>query len=198
MRRFYSTVIICIAAIAAMAQGWPKDYGGVMLQGFYWNSYGDTQWTRLEKQADDLAKVFDLVWVPQSGYCGGQSMGYDDLYWFTNYNSSFGTEEELRKMIATFKEKGIGTIADVVVNHRRNYSSWTDFPAETYNGVTYQLTYNDICSNDEAAKQGYQVGPNKDTGEGWDGMRDLDHKSENVQTNVKAYLKFLLNDLGYT
>ena len=28
-------------------------------------------------------------------------------------------------------------------------------------------------------------------------MRDLDHKSENVQTNVKAYLKFLLNDLGY-
>ena len=29
-------------------------------------------------------------------------------------------------------------------------------------------------------------------------MRDLDHKSENVQTNVKAYLKMLLNDLGYT
>ena len=198
MRRLYSTFIICFVAVAAMAQGWPKNYSGVMLQGFYWNSYGDTQWTRLEKQADDLAKVFDLVWVPQSGYCGGQSMGYDDLYWFTNYNSSFGTEEELRKMIATFKEKGIGTIADVVVNHRRNYSSWTDFPAETYNGVTYQLTYNDICSNDEAAKQGYQVGPNKDTGEGWEGMRDLDHKSENVQTNVKAYLKFLLNDLGYT
>ena len=57
---------------------------------------------------------------------------------------------------------------------------------------------NDICSDDEAAKNGQKVGPNKDTGEGWDGMRDLDHKSENVQTNVKAYLKFLLNDLGYT
>lgn len=197
MRRLYSTFIFCIVAMAAMAQGWPKDYSGVMLQGFYWDSYADTQWIRLEKQADDLAKVFDLVWIPQSGYCGGRSMGYDDLYWFNNYNSSFGTEEELRSMIATFKEKGIGTIADVVVNHRRNLSSWTDFPAETYNGVTYQLTYNDICSNDEAAKN-YQVGPNKDTGEGWDGMRDLDHKSENVQNNVKAYLKFLLNDLGYT
>ena len=181
-----------------MAQGWPKSYSGVMLQGFYWNSYADTQWTRLERQADDLAKVFDLVWIPQSGYCGGQSMGYDDLYWFTNYNSSFGTEAELRSMIKTFKDKGIGTIADVVINHRRNVSSWTDFPAETYNGVTYQMTYNDICSDDEAAKNGQKVGPNKDTGEGWDGMRDLDHKSENVQTNVKAYLKFLLNDLGYT
>ena len=198
MRRLYSTFIICFVAVAAMAQGWPKDYSDVMLQGFYWNSYGDTQWTRLEKQADDLSKVFDLVWIPQSGYCGGQSMGYDDLYWFNNYNSSFGTEAELRSMIKTFKDKGIGTIADVVINHRRNVSSWTDFPAETYNGVTYQMTYNDICSDDEAAKNGQKVGPNKDTGEGWDGMRDLDHKSENVQTNVKAYLKFLLNDLGYT
>ena len=198
MRRLYSSLIFCFVVLTAMAQGWPKSYSGVMLQGFYWNSYADTQWTRLERQADDLAKVFDLVWIPQSGYCGGQSMGYDDLYWFNNYNSSFGTEAELRSMIKTFKDKGIGTIADVVINHRRNVSSWTDFPAETYNGVTYQMTYNDICSDDEAAKNGQKVGPNKDTGEGWDGMRDLDHKSENVQTNVKAYLKFLLNDLGYT
>ena len=118
MRRLYATWIFCLVAVAAMAQGWPKDYSGVMLQGFYWDSYNDSQWTRLEKQADDLSKVFDLVWIPQSGYCGGQSMGYDDLYWFNNYNSSFGTEEDLRKMIATFKEKGIGTIADVVINHR--------------------------------------------------------------------------------
>lgn len=197
MRRLYSTLIFCFVAIAAMAQGWPENYKGVMLQGFYWDSYDDSQWSALEKQANDLATSFDLIWIPQSGNCGGTSMGYDDLYWFTNYNSSFGNEKQLRSMINTFKAKGLGTIADVVINHRRNLSSWTDFPAEEYNGVTYQLTYNDICSNDEAAKSGYQVGPNKDTGEGWDGMRDLDHKSENVQTNVKAYLKFLLNDLGY-
>ena len=197
MRRLYSTLIFCFVAIAAMAQGWPKDYKGVMLQGFYWDSYDDSQWSALEKQANDLATSFDLIWIPQSGNCGGTSMGYDDLYWFTNYNSSFGNEKQLRSMINTFKAKGLGTIADVVINHRRNLSSWTDFPAEEYKGVTYQLTYNDICSNDEAANKGYEVGPNKDTGEGWDGMRDLDHKSENVQTNVKAYLKFLLHDLGY-
>ena len=186
-----------LIAITSMAQGWPENYKGVMLQGFYWDSFDDTQWNALEKQANDLATSFDLIWIPQSGNCGGSSMGYDDLYWFTNYSSSFGNEKQLRSMINTFKEKGLGTIADVVINHRRNLSSWTDFPAETYKGVTYQLTYNDICSDDEAAKAGYQVGPNKDTGEYWDGMRDLDHKSENVQTNVKAYLKFLLNDLGY-
>ena len=191
---------ICLAILPSgmMAQGWPQDYGGVMLQGFYWDSYNDSRWAKLEKQADDLATTFDLVWVPQSGNCGGTSMGYDDLWWFEDYNSSFGNEEQLRSMIKTFKEKGIGTIADVVINHRKSLTSWTDFPSEKYKGETYQMTYNDICADDEAANKGYKVGPNKDTGEGWDGMRDLDHKSENVQKIVKAYLDFLLNDLGYT
>ena len=198
MRKIYLTLISCLVAAAAMAQGWPKDYNGVMLQGFYWDSFADTQWTRLERQADDLSKVFDLVWIPQSGNCGGMSMGYDDLYWFENYNSSFGTEEDLRSMIKTFKEKGIGTIADVVVNHRKELKNWVEFPEETYKDVTYRMTSEDVCSDDEAAGKGYQLSKNKDTGEKWDGMRDLDHKSENVQTIVKAYLNFLLNDLGYT
>ena len=198
MRKIYLTLISCLVATAAMAQGWPKDYNGVMLQGFYWDSFADTQWTRLERQADDLSKVFDLVWIPQSGNCGGMSMGYDDLYWFENYNSSFGTEEDLRSMIKTFKEKGIGTIADVVINHRKELKNWVEFPEETYKDVTYRMTSEDVCSDDEAAGKGYQLSKNKDTGEKWPGMRDLDHKSENVQTIVKAYLNFLLNDLGYT
>ena len=198
MRRLYSTLILSLVTVVTMAQGWPKDYNGVMLQGFFWDSFADTQWTRLEKQADDLSKVFDLVWIPQSGNCGGMSMGYDDLYWFENYNSSFGTEEDLRSMIKTFKEKGIGTIADVVINHRKELKNWVEFPEETYKDVTYRMTSEDVCSDDEAAGKGYQLSKNKDTGEKWDGMRDLDHKSENVQTIVKAYLNFLLKDLGYT
>ena len=204
MRKLYSTLILSLVTVVTMAQGWPKDYNGVMLQGFYWNSFADTQWTRLEKQADDLSKVFDLVWIPQSGNCGGMSMGYDDLYWFENYNSSFGTEAELRSLINALKERGVGTIADVVINHRKNMSNWVDFPKETYNGVTYEMVSTDIVKNDDggdtkkwATDNGYSLSENNDTGEGWGGMRDLDHYSENVQTIVKAYLKFLLEDLGY-
>ena len=185
-------------------QGWPAKYDGVMLQGFYWDSFDDSQWTVLEAQADQMAGTFDLVWLPQSGNCGGLSMGYDDLYWFSNYNSSFGNEQQLRSLISTFKSKGIQTIADVVINHRRNSSNWVDFPAETYNGVTYEMKSTDICANDDGGKtkswatqNGFQLSTNNDTGEGWDGMRDIDHKSENVQTIVKAYLDFLINDLGY-
>ena len=187
-----------------MAQGWPENYGGVMLQGFYWDSFKDTRWAVLEQQATDLASSFDLIWIPQSGNCGSQSMGYDDLWWFNDYNSSFGNEVQLRSMIQTFKTVGLGTIADVVINHRRNLSNWVDFPKETWNGETYEMLSTDICANDDggatkkwATSNGYSVSANNDTGEGWGGMRDLDHKSENVQRIVKAYLNFLLSDLGY-
>ncbi len=186
------------------AQGWPAQYGGVMLQGFYWDGFEDSQWIVLEQQSDHLAGTFDLVWLPQSGNCGGTSMGYDDLYWFENYNSSFGNEEELRSLITTFKQKGIKTIADVVINHRKELSNWVVFPRETYKGVTYEMKSTDVVSNDDggktktwASQNGYTLSSNTDSGEGWDGMRDLDHKSENVQTIVKAYLDFLKNDLGY-
>ena len=205
MRKLYTTIIALIATISMMAQGWPANYGGVMLQGFYWDSYSDSRWVTLEKQANDLASSFDLIWIPQSGNCGSQSMGYDDMWWFNDYNSSFGNEAQLRSMIKTFKEKGMGTIADVVVNHRKNLSNWVDFPKETWKGETYEMTSTDICANDDggdtkkwANANGYQISANNDTGEGWGGMRDLDHKSENVQRIVKAYLHFLLEDLGYT
>ena len=188
----------------ASAQGWPAQYKGVMLQGFYWDSYDQTNWNVLKSQAAELGQYFDLVWLPQSANCGSQSMGYDDLYWFSNYNSSFGTEAELRSLIQAFRQNGIGTIADIVINHRKNISNWVDFPRETYNGVTYELKSTDIVRNDDGGKtltwanqNGYSLSANNDTGEGWDGMRDLDHKSENVQNNVKAYLKMLLDDFGY-
>lgn len=187
------------------AQGWPANYGGVMLQGFYWNSYDDTNWTNLKSQVNDFADNFSLVWLPQSGKCleNSQTMGYKPYYYF-NQNSSFGTEAELRDLIKTFKGKGIGMVADVVVNHH-DTDGWFTFPAEVYKGVTYQFKSTDIVANDdkgktakEATKQGISLSKNNDEGEDWDGCRDLDHKSQNVQTIIKAYLKYLKDDLGYT
>ena len=203
MKKIFTSALMMMLPLLMLAQGWPANYDGVMLQGFYWDSFNETRWTRLQSQADELSEFFKLVWIPQSADCGGTSMGYDDLYWFTNYNSSFGTESQLRSMINTFKEKGIGTIADVVVNHRKSNNGWFGFPSEVYKGVTYSMSSTDVCSTDdggkakaEANRLGVQLG-NPDTGEDWDGMRDLDHTSANVQKCVKAYVKMLLDDLGY-
>lgn len=205
MKKIYFTLIALLASINMFAQGWPVNYSGVMLQGFSWDSYDYSQWNVLEKQADDMKGFIDLVWLPQSGKCieTNQVMGYKPYYYF-NQNSSFGTEAELRSLIAKFKANGIGAIADVVVNHR-NTDGWFTFPAETYNGVTYKMLPTDICKNDDggatakqATKDGVSLSNNNDEGQDWDGCRDLDHKSANVQKIIKAYLKFLKEDIGYT
>ena len=187
------------------SQGWASDYSGVMLQGFSWDSYNESQWKVLEKQADELKGYIDLVWLPQSGKCleTTQVMGYMPYYYF-NQNSSFGSEAELRSLITKFKAAGIGAIADVVINHR-NTEGWYNFPAETYKGVTYQMQSTDICKNDDggttatqAATDVVSLSQNIDEGTDFGGCRDIDHKSENVQKVIKAYLKYLKDDLGYT
>ena len=209
MKQITLLLLLMLFRLSSLAQGWPADYEGVMLQGFYWDSFSETSWTNLQAQADEIAPYFQLVWVPQSGWCNTDRnmMGYTPVYYF-NQKSSFGSEVQLRSMIAAFKQRGTGVIADVVINHRENMGrngSWVDYPAETYNGQTYQMLPSDICQNDDdgktaewASQHGVSLSENNDTGEGWPGCRDLDHKSPNVQECVKAYLKFLLEDIGYT
>ena len=198
--------------LGIMAQGWPANYGGVMLQGFYWDSYSDTQWTNLTSQADELSKYFNLIWVPQSGWCKSTTdMGYYPRYWF-NQNSAFGTEQELRTMISTFKAKGTGIIADVVINHKNGVNEWCDFANETVKSKNTDKTYSvkwdntdytQICNNDEAntATKSEAKGKIKgadDTGLGDTGCRDLDHTNPTTQQNIKTYEDFLLNEMGYT
>lgn len=213
MKHFFTLIFTLMGLpLGIMAQGWPANYGGVMLQGFYWDSYSDTQWTNLTSQADELSKYFNLIWVPQSGWCKSTTdMGYYPRYWF-DQRSAFGTEQELRTMISTFKAKGTGIIADVVVNHKNGVSKWCDFANETVTGKntgkTYSVTwdntgYMQICNNDEAntATKSEAKGKIKgaaDTGLGDTGCRDLDHTNPTTQQNIKTYEDFLLNEMGYT
>ena len=162
--------MLLLLPLSVLAQGWPANYSGVMLQGFYWDSFEDTKWTTLTSQADELSKYFKLIWVPNSGQTkedqwnsagnsGYENMGYMPVYWL-KHNTCFGTQEELMQMIQTFKAKGTGFIEDVVINHKNGLTNWADFPNETVTGPTtgkeYTLTWCDqmnnlwgICSNDE-------------------------------------------------
>ena len=209
MRKFCGKALLLLSMFivsgnAVAASGWPSKYEGVMLQGFYWDSFKvtvNTKWSTLTEKADELSKYFKLIWTPNGGKpASSPSNGYDPVYWFTNYNSSWGTEYQLRTMIKTYKEKGTGIIADVVINHRSGTSNWTNFPKETWNGETYQLGPQHICSTDEVRNQAGQAKPTgaPDTGEDFNGSRDLDHTSAEVQRNCKAYCKFLLDDMGYS
>lgn len=204
MRRYFAIFCaLATVAIAARAQGWPSNYGGVMLQGFYWDSYSESRWTNLESQADELSKYFDIIWVPNSAQSGGganeKKMGYTPALWF-NHNTIFGTEEQLRSMIKTYKSKGTIIMTDFVVNHKDGKGSWVYFPNESKNGYSISwdnVNYSAICRTDECNSNGYHTTGAVDTGEDFDGARDLDHTNATVQSNIKTYIKFLLNDLGY-
>ena len=204
--------ILLALPLGAFAQGWPSNYGGVMLQSFYWGSYEESSWSKLTQQADTLSKYFNLIWAPPSGYPNTTSnnMGYYPIYWF-NQTSAFGSESNLRTMIKTFKAKGTGIIADVVINHKNGPSGWCSFANETVTGQntgkTYSVTwdntnYTQICSDDEGntnkSSEGYgKVKGKKDTGLGDGGCRDLDHTNVTTQKNVETYEDFLLNEMGY-
>lgn len=216
MKHFFTLIFTLMGLpLGIMAQGWPANYGGVMLQGFYWDSYNDTKWTNLTSQADELSKYFSLIWVPQSGctstwyYHKGNTMGYDPCFWL-NQNSCFGTEADLRTMINTYQHKGTGIIADVVINHKNGLTSRVNFPQEDVTGTNtkkeYKLVwdnkqYKQICSTDEANKKGSpfegKIHGAADTGDDFDGYRDLDHTNDKTQQNVKVYLDYLKNEIGY-
>lgn len=211
MKKIYAFFIALMVAQVSLAQ-WPANYGGVMLQAFYWDSYEDTQWSKFTSEADSISNYFDLLWIPNSANCRqGQSMGYMPVYWF-DQRSSFGRENALRTMIRTFKEKGTKVIEDVVLNHRAplgQKGSWTDLANEkwTFNDQTIEINWTpaDICKNDDgghtanmAAEMGFEAPTGGyDTGDDFSGGRDLDHTSANTQKNCKTYLDYLIRDLGY-
>ena len=211
MKKIFSIIVCTLATLSLSAQGWPAQYDGVMLQGFYWDSYSDSKWTNLTSQADELSRYFKLIWVPQSGWCNSSTMqmGYSDIWWL-DHRSCFGTEAELRTMIQTFKQKEVGIIEDVVINHKNGNTSWCDFPNESKNGYTLtwdNVNFSGICQTDECnnstnlpkwSSSGKKTTGAVDTGTDFDGARDLDHTNEQVRQNIKTYLRFLLNDLGYT
>jgi len=199
-----STLLLLLALISLgnstlKAQA-PAQCQDVMLQAFYWDSYTDSKWTNLNSKVGEITANFSLVWLPPSGNCQSSgSMGYAPVYWF-DQNSAFGTQSELKSLITNLKANGSKAIADVVVNHRSGVSNWTNFPTETYNGITYSMGPAQICSTDEVKDAAGQAKPTgaPDTGEDFNGSRDLDHTSSIVRDAIKGYEQFLKNEMGYS
>ncbi len=315
MKKIYlSIALTLLVGMNAIAQGWPANYGGVMLQGFFWDSYKEapdcspfgpwanhqnneatanhqpgytwatmygagwssgeewqvpvTTWSSLLAHKSEITPFIDLLWLPQSGstvadstmvyyksaddsprngvrpwrnganweydkYGGGEvitnpdCMGFVPVFYFhhgltfnpdgtpwtyTDSNgkvwtpiSYFGTEAELRELIATFKAEGTGAIEDVVANHRGGLGTWSgdknsiEFPTEYYKGTFcpegeyISWTSDDVCSDDES---GRGTG-NPDCGGKGQWARDIDHHAPATQAKVIKFLDYLKNDLGY-
>ena len=111
--------VVLMAPFSMMSQGWPADYGGVVLQGFFWDSFrpadnqpgmsmatmygagwGEndqwyvpvTTWAELLNQKDNIAPYIDLLWLPQSGatVCSDKSVFTTEWEaWRAGHNGSW-------------------------------------------------------------------------------------------------------------
>ncbi len=203
MKKIYLSLASLVIAISAMAQGWPANYGGIMLQGFYWDSYDYTKWDNLTARSEELGSIFDLIWVPNSAMTRGgnnsHTMGYMPYLWL-RHTTVFGGQSKLVNMIQTYGAMGTGIIEDLILNHKDakslngdDYLAFQDETSGSYSVTWDNVNYTGIVCNDDVSGGG----GNYDTGEGFDGARDLDHTNARVQQNCITYQRFLLDSLGY-
>ena len=210
--------LVLMACTTLFAQA-PANCPDVMLQGFHWDSYGGgkmdksyarTKWTDLAKEVDDIAETFTMVWLPPSAKSSGGT-GYHPKEW-SNQNSDWGSAAELKTLINAFHAKNCKVIADIVINHRDGNYKWGDFCNEnfgTYGNFQdfYSKSAQLICSDDEIRHEADQIKPTgaKDAGYeyvcdasgGYCASRDLDHSNTYLQGVIKAYLKWMKNEMGY-
>lgn len=202
--------------------GVPSESEDVMLQGFYWNSYskdfsttqfGRTIWTDFinNNWCDSIANSgFTMVWFPSP--CRGDGLGYHPQQW-SNLDSQRGAKTTLVSLISQLHQRGVKSIADIVVNHRESSSGWCKFFIDNFGskyGSTeapsgqYSFNSSHICADDEAFTDpksscyGGSGSGNADSGEQlYEAARDLDHTLPYVRSAVKSYLKFLQGEAGF-
>ena len=179
----------------------PGESEDIMLQAFYWDSnsdkgYGDTRWTSLKGQASEIGQYFSLVWLPPSAEANG-GLGYIARC-YSNQNSALGNYQELQELIGSFHTNGVRVIADIVINHCGNRSSWCDFNSLDFGRYgTFYPQGSWVTSDDEG---GCNSGGNKDDGQheaNYGAARDWDHKNTEVQAMCKAYVQWMKNTIGY-
>ena len=187
----------------------PKDYDiavpdeseDIMLQGFYWdsqynNGYGDTRWTSLSNQVAEISQYFSLIWLPPSSE-GNGGLGYIAKC-YSNQNSALGNQQELQSLIGAMHTNGVRVLADIVINHCGNRSSWCDFNSVnfgTYGSFSPQSSW--VTSDDEG---GCNPNGTKDDGQheaNYGAARDWDHTNADVQAMCKAYVQWMKNVIGY-
>ena len=206
---------ICVTIVGETQQLYssavPSQCTDVMMQAFYNESYdpnspgvstyGDTKWSTLLAQADEIGHYIDLIWLPPSAM--GEGAGYHPKQ-YSNQNSNWGTRSELEALISALHNAGAKVIADIVINHCSNKSTWCDFYTMDFGSYgVFQPDASYICANDEVnssddagACKGAATGSNDD-GDNWSSARDWAHDMPKVQEMFKAYLLWMRNVMKY-
>jgi len=183
---------------------------GVMFQTFYWDcpSAEDREhqwWTHIRSKVPELARAgFTALWLPPCNKAAyWKSMGYDpyDYYDLGDFDQQggvptwFGTKDELIDLINYAHEHGLSVYADLVLNHNsgadekeRNpldkKTRWTKFNPKS---GRFPREWKHFHPN------AYEIWDNEE----FAGMPDLCHRHPYVYTEMIAYARWLLEEVGF-
>ncbi|HTG81725.1 MAG TPA: alpha-amylase family glycosyl hydrolase [Geobacteraceae bacterium] len=185
---------------------------GVLMQAFYWDCPRAEQqefqwWNFVAGKLPELAKAgITALWLPpasKAANIGGMSMGYDvyDYYDLGAYDQKgavktwFGSEEELRALIAAAHRHGIKAYADLILNHNNgadaqepnpivNQERWTRFTPKS-NLFTRDWT----CFNPSPYRELDDVT--------FGDMPDLCHINPRVSTGILNHAKWMIEEVGF-
>lgn len=184
-----TAVLASVSTYATTGSAQQANSSTILLQGFDWSSYNDDHnW--YNDMADKVDSISALgvthVWFPPVSDSASKN-GYlpRQLYVVDSY---YGSESELRSVVTAFKNAGIHSVADIVINHRVGTTDWGDFTNPTWG--------TDAVTSDDEWGQGTGAA---DTGEGYESGRDLDHTNTTVQNGIITWIRdFLFADIGFT
>ena len=179
----------------------------VMFQAFDWNVQnqpaGQTWYDVVAAVRGEVSNAgIDMVWLPPpSNSAAPQGYLPRELY---DFNSAYGTEAQLRSLISQYHASDIKIIGDIVINHRVGSTNAVDF-----NNPAWPTTF--ITADDEGRQfvnfpvefsiNGDYFPGNDLKADGSNGTygpaRDLDHRNPAVRDEIKRYMRFLKNDLGF-
>ncbi|MBI1290937.1 alpha-amylase [bacterium] len=176
---------------------------GVMMQGFYWDT--PSGWyNTMNSNASGLKNMAGGQGInrmyfppPSKGQGGGYSMGYDpaDYYDLGTYNqhgwtaTRFGTQAELKTATTTYRNLGVVTMADIVLNHRSGGASeWNpNTNSNTYTNFQYQMSGKALWRYNDFHPSSYWGSDEGSFG----GYADVCHRSPSVWNDLTAWGNWL-------
>jgi alpha-amylase len=145
------------------------------------------KWTDIQAGAPAWGSAgFNWVWFPPASRAA-DNYGYLPTQWY-DHNNWRGSAAQLASAISAVKNNGMMPVADVVLNHRNgNATAGADFVNPAFADNAAAVTSSDECHCGTGGA---------DTGNDFNGGRDLNHNNASVNSLSKAYVSNLAS-LGF-